>query len=177
MNTAPRALIRKAELMASSMEIRPATPADVPAVIPMVQSLAALHRQWDPDKYGYKANVGEMYRSWLASRAIDPRSVFLVADHGGTVVGFIVSTIEREIPIYELGEYAFIHDLWIEPDYRNEGIGRQLVMVTVERFTGMNIRQIRLDTAAANDVARSLFSVCGFRPSTVEMVMKTGSGR
>jgi len=153
------------------MDIRPATPADVPAVLPMVRQLCDLHRAWDPAKYDFLPDIESMYRGWLISRATDPRAVFLVADRDGRgPVAFLIGTIEREIPIYRLKEYGFIHDLWVEPDYRNEGLARQLVMTAVERFRQLGVPQIRLDTAQANDTARALFTHCGFRPSTTEML-------
>ena len=34
------------------------------------------------------------------------------------------------------------------------------------------IKQIRLETAAANEAARALFRSCGFRVSTVEMTLE-----
>jgi ribosomal protein S18 acetylase RimI-like enzyme len=78
----------------------------------------------------------------------------------------------REIPIYRLEEYGFIHDLWVEPEYRNEGIARQLTMLAIERFREIGVKQIRLDTARENEIARNLFSSCGFRVSTIEMLME-----
>src|SRR5438093_12672244 len=65
----------------AAMTIRPATITDVPAVIPIVDKLAALHEKWDPVRYDYKPGTGDMYRKWLTARASDPSSVFLVADH------------------------------------------------------------------------------------------------
>src|SRR5205085_7502044 len=106
--------------------------------------LAALHESWDAAKYPYLPNVGQMYRSWLASRAGDRKSVFLVAEHAsGTLAGFIVGTVEREIPIYRVEQFGFIHDLWVEEPYRHEGIARQLVMLAVERFRELGMTQIR----------------------------------
>jgi ribosomal protein S18 acetylase RimI-like enzyme len=156
------------------MDIRPATPEDVPAVLPMVRKLCELHRRWDPEKYGFLEGIEEMYRGWLTGRARDPRSVFLVADREGRgPVAFLVGTVEREIPIYRLREFGFIHDVWVEEDYRNEGLARQLTMTAVERFREIGVGQVRLDTAAANDVARTLFERCGFRTSVVEMLRVT----
>ena len=153
------------------MDIRPATPDDVPAVLPMVRKTCELHAAWDPDKYAFEGDIEERYRGWLTSRAKDPRSVFLVADREGRgPVGFLIGTVEREIPIYRLKEYGFVHDLWVEEDYRNEGLGRQLVMAAVAAFREIGVAQVRLDTAAANDVARKLFERCGFRVSVVEML-------
>lgn len=154
------------------MEIRPATPDDVPAVLPMVAQIAALHEQWDPAKYGFLPDPASRYRDWLRHNANEERAVFLVAEsEPGKLVGFIVATVEREIPIYRLKEFGFVHDLWVEPDYRHEGIGRQLAMRTIERFREIGVQQIRLDTAARNEPARKLFLSCGFRTSVVEMLL------
>ena len=154
------------------MDMRPATADDVPAVLPMVAAIAALHESWDPAKFGYKPQPQEMYRSWLTGRARDGRSVFLVAEREGRVVGFLVATVESEIPIYRLTEYGFIHDIWVDPTYRNEGVGRQLVMLAIERFRQIGVAQVRADTAAANDAARGLLAKCGLRPSTTEMLVE-----
>ena len=119
-----------------------------------------------------------MYRRWLSARATDANSVFLVADHERLMadvpflVGFLVGTIEREIPIYRLEEFGFIHDVFVEEDYRNEGVGRQMTMLAIEKFRELGVKQIRLDTAAPNEPARALFAACGFRVSVMEMLLE-----
>src|SRR5687768_9922949 len=134
------------------MTIRPATPDDVPAVVPMVEKLAEFLAEGDRAKYEPLPEIGDMYRRWLRERAADPRSVFLVAEReAGLVVGFLIGTVEREIPIYRLTEYGFIHDVWIEPEYRNEGVARQLVTLAIERFRAIGLRQVRLDVLVGND--------------------------
>lgn len=158
------------------MLIRPATPADVPAVLPMVAKICAMHEALDPAKYGFLPRPEQRYHKWLTKLATDERSLFLVAEDNAIapikLVGFIVGTVEREIPIYRLKEYAFIHDLWVEPEYRRTGIARQLVIQAVEAFNAIGVEQIRLDTVAANDAARKLFAECGFRPSAIEMLIE-----
>jgi ribosomal protein S18 acetylase RimI-like enzyme len=154
------------------MNIRGAVAEDVTGVLPMVEKLATLHEQWDPIKYGYLPNPAEMYRRWLRSRATDARSVFIVAEHEGKIVAFVVGTTEEEIPIYRTKEFGFIHDLWVDEKYRNEGIARQMVMLAIEKFREIGVLQIRLDTAAKNEAARKLFESCGFRPSVVEMLIE-----
>jgi ribosomal protein S18 acetylase RimI-like enzyme len=161
------------------MNIRPATPEDVPLVLPMVSKICTFHQQLDPAKYGFRPQPEQIYRDWMGSRANDPRSVFFVADASATgeppkLAGFVVGTVEREIPIYQLSEFGFIHDLWIEETYRNEGVGRQLVALAIERFREMGVAQIRLDVLPKNDPARSLFTTCGFRESVTEMLMELG---
>jgi GNAT superfamily N-acetyltransferase len=156
------------------MLIRPATPTDVPAVLPMVAKICALHESWDADKYGFLPHPEKRYEKWLTRLATQERSVFLVADNQGQLIAFIVATVEQEIPIYRTKEFAFIHDLWVEPEYRKQGIAKQIVEQTIERLRQIGVEQIRLDTATANEAARKLFTSCGFRLSTIEMLM-TGS--
>ena len=155
------------------MDIRPATPDDVNGVVPMVERLASFMAERDRAKYEPLPQVGEMYRSWLKARAKDPRAVFLVAERSpGHLVGFLIGTVEREIPIYRLDEYGFVHDVWIEPDYRNEGLARQLVTLAAERFRSIGVRQVRLDVLVSNTPAQGLFTACGFRPSVTEMLLE-----
>jgi ribosomal protein S18 acetylase RimI-like enzyme len=154
------------------MDIRPAVPEDVPGVLPMVRKIAGMHEKLDPAKYSFRSDPGEMYRNWLVSRSSDPNSVFLVADAGQKLAGFLIGTVEDEIPIYRVESFGFIHDVWVEEDYRHEGIARQLVTLCVERFREIGVEQVRCDTASGNQTARELFKRCGFRPSTVEMLIE-----
>jgi ribosomal protein S18 acetylase RimI-like enzyme len=162
------------------MLIRSAVAVDIPAVLPMVSRMCALHEQWDAEKFGFLPHPEQHYKSWLVSQIHHPKSVFLVAEATSAetrsseaeppLAAYLVATTEREIPIYRLQEYGFIHDLWVEPDYRRCGLARQLVQEAIAQFHQMGIHQIRLDVAAANDTARKLFQSVGFRISTTEML-------
>ena len=152
------------------MLIRPATAEDVPAILPMVRAICSLHESWDPDKYGFLDDIVQRYGWWLPKRAVDPKSIFLVAADQARIVGYLISTIEEEIPIYKLKQFGFIHDMWVEPEFRGRGIGRHLVDTAVARFAELGVTQVRLDTARANEAARRLFESCGFRVSTMEML-------
>lgn len=161
-----------------SKVVRPATVADVPHVLPMVRAICDLHHGWDPDRYDFRDDIVDLYASWLPKRATDPRGVFLVGetrtDGAAVLVGFVIATIEREIPIFKFESIGFIHDLWVEPGYRRGGFGAALAREAAARLRALGVTQIRLDTAAANEPARRLFASVGFRPSTVQMVLAIG---
>jgi ribosomal protein S18 acetylase RimI-like enzyme len=153
-----------------SVIIRPATVADVPAVLPMVRAICALHESWDASRYGMLPDVVDRYARWLPARAVDPRSVFLVAEARAALAGFLIGTVEQNIPIYRVREYGFIHDVWVEPGHRRSGVARALVDEAVRRFKAMGVIQVRLETAAANDDARRLFEQAGFRLGAMDML-------
>jgi ribosomal protein S18 acetylase RimI-like enzyme len=155
------------------MQIRPATPADVPAILPMVAKICALHQAWDSAKYGFLPNPAQRYERWLIQQAKHDRGILLVAETDTQqLAGFLVATTESEVPIYQLREYGFIHDLWVEPEYRGAGMGRLLIQQAIAAFADLGVQQIRLDTAMANDAARKLFQSCGFRVSTIELLIE-----
>jgi len=154
------------------MDIRFATARDVPAMLPLVVKICALHKQLDPARYGFIENVTERYRYWLTERAADRSSVVLVAEQEGKLVAFLLAATENEIPIYQLRQFGFIHDLWVDEAYRHEGIARQMVTLAIERFKQMGLSQVRLDTAIGNAAAKELFVTCGFRPCNVEMLLE-----
>jgi ribosomal protein S18 acetylase RimI-like enzyme len=172
------------------LTIRSALSADVPEVLPMVRAIAALHEQWDAARYGLSGDPGLRYEQWLIRRATDPRSVFLVAERppdtqpevpegpGGPgrtqprLVAFLIATAMKEMEMYKVGEYGFIHDLWVEPAYRHEGVGRQMTTLALERFREMGVGQVRLDVWHGNSAARRLYESCGMRVGVVEMLVE-----
>ena len=156
--------------------VRAATAADVPAVLPMVRAICELHAAMDPDRFGFRPDIVERYARWLPERAADPRSVFLVAETDASaaparIVGYLVGTVEPEIPIYWIPESGWIHDVWVDPSFRARGAARALVHAAVQRFRGIGVARLRLETARANDAARAVFASCGFRHSTTEMLL------
>ena len=171
----------------TSMIVRPAIAADIPAVLPMVAQICAMHEAMDPARYPMLPDVVARYERWLPQRAVDPESVFLVAESGADapragawagkpipLTGFLIATVERNIPIYRLDRFGYIHDVWVEPVARGSGIGKALVLAAVGRFRAIGITQVRLETAAANEGARRLFAACGFRAGTIDMLLAIG---
>lgn len=161
--------------------VRPATPADVPHVLPMVEAICAMHDRLDPRRYAMLPDVVDRYARWLPERAGDPESVFLAAEDPeaapgrptGPLLGLLIATTETSIPIYRIDRFAFIHDVWVVPEARRRGVAGALVKEACRRFAALGVEQVRLETAWANGGARSLFEHCGFRPSTVEMLRPT----
>ncbi|MBI1189149.1 MAG: GNAT family N-acetyltransferase [Tepidisphaera sp.] len=156
------------------MTIERVTPQSVGLVLPrlleMVREVCRLHESWDPAKFSYLPDVVDRYARWLPQRAADPRSVLAIAREGDAIVGFLVASTEREIPVYRLSEFLFVHDMFVEPACRGRGLGRLLMQHALERAREIGVTQLRLDVARANEPARRLFESCGFRVSVSEML-------
>lgn len=151
---------------------RRATPVDLPAILPMVADICAFHTRLDPARFDYLPDVLDRYERWLPQRIADPRSLLLVADTPeapSRPVAFLVATTEPNIPIYHTREFAFVHDLWVQPAHRLGGLGRALVLEAIAWARSRGLSQLRLETAAINDSARALFTSCGLKTQSIEM--------
>lgn len=157
------------------MEFRRAKPGDVEAIIPLVAKAVAFHESLDAERFGAKPDILNGYGRWLEQRVVDERScVVIAANDAGRIVAMLIASVESAIPIYRVAEFGYVHELWVDEAYRNEGVARQLVAMTIEHFSAIGVEQIRLETAVQNDSARGLFEQSGFRVATVEM-MRVGA--
>src|SRR5438105_4339773 len=139
------------------MTVREAIAGDADAVAPMLLRCCAQHESWDAAKYAVMDNVLREYRRWFGQIAEDPRSFLLVAeDEQKKIVGFLIAAVRREAPIYRLKEYALIQEFWVEPEYHQTGVGREMVMAAIATFAAIGITQIRAETAAGNEPLRKL---------------------
>jgi GNAT superfamily N-acetyltransferase len=154
------------------VQVRSATSDDVPQVLPLVRALCDLHQRHDPERFKVRDDVLDRYARWLPERAVDPRSVFLVAEVEGVhgIAGFTVCTIEPEVPIFWIPESAWMHDLYVVPEARRHGVARALTREVIARYETQGVKQIRLHTGSFNDAARTAFAAEGFRPCVVEML-------
>jgi ribosomal protein S18 acetylase RimI-like enzyme len=159
--------------------VRRAAQADVSAILPLVRAICDLHAQRDPQRFEVLPDVLDRYAAWLPLRIEDPTSVLLVAEARGVdgtmhLVGYLVGTVEAEVPIFWIPRCGWVHDIYVLPAYRSQGLAKQMMDLAIEHFQQQGLQQMRLHTGSFNDSARAFFSEFGFRPSVVEMLRPLG---
>jgi GNAT superfamily N-acetyltransferase len=152
------------------MTIREAEYGDTEALAPMIVQACAHQQLLDPQRYGLVDDLKTHYRRWFGKLAEDPRMTVLVAEEDRQILGFLVASVERDPPIYRVGEYAVIHDVWVNEAYRNRGVGASLIATAQEKFTSLGIKQMRVETIVGDPIPERLFETCGFRACTSLMV-------
>ncbi len=123
------------------MNVRLATTADLPAI-------QALEKQADT-----AAHWGdEMYGSLFASGGV--KRIVLVADHNGSVSGFVVA---RAIA----AEWE-IENVVVAGNLRRRGIASALIRNLVDHARDQHVNQILLEARQSNGSARALYANAGF---------------
>lgn len=112
---------------ADRLIIRPATAADLPAIIDMLAD-DHLGRQReivsDPPAPGYLAA--------LAAIHADPNQVAVAAELDGRVIGTFHMSFIPSLS-YQGGWRAELDGVRVHPELRNQGIGRQMILWAIER--------------------------------------------
>jgi ribosomal protein S18 acetylase RimI-like enzyme len=153
-----------------TMQIRPATPADAPALGRLGKLLVAQHHAFDPNRF---ISAGEdtegAYGRFLAGQIGRSDVLILVAEVDGQVAGYAYAGLEGNDYMALRGPAGVVYDLVVDPARRRQGIGRQLLDATLAALTDRGAPRVVLSTAEGNHLAQQLFSSVGFRRTMVEM--------
>lgn len=90
----------------------------------------------------------------------DARSHFLVADTKGTPVGFIHFTIRQTV--LHRSPSATIDELIVTKEYQGKGVGKQLMLATIEKCKRLGCCEVEVSTEQTNVKARQFYKKCGF---------------
>ena len=137
--------------------IRHATLADADAIFGLLEQLAS---SFNPNRASFNEAFGDVVRE------LDDRILY-VAERGGLVVGYALTTIVR--PLYTNGLSAELQELVVDEKARNGGIGSQLVTAVEAECRRRGARQLtvassrgaafyeRLDYRSTADFLKKVF--------------------
>src|SRR5687768_13012335 len=104
--------------------IRPATPADLPALGRLGALLVRMHHDFDPERFiAASPGTEQAYGSFLGAQLEDPNAVVLVAERNGAVVGYTYAGIEGWDYMLLRGPAGVLHDIVVDPSQRGHGLG------------------------------------------------------
>jgi len=156
--------------MSAAPSIRPATLKDVGAIGRLGALLVREHHDFDPQRFiAATAQTEKRYGSFLGTQLEEPNIVILVAERDGKVIGYTYSGVEGIDYMSLRGPAGVIYDIVVDPDYRQQGVGRVLIDATLEALKGKGSPRVVLSTAERNAAAQRLFDRAGFRRTMIEM--------
>jgi GNAT superfamily N-acetyltransferase len=111
-------------------------------------------------------------RRFLADVANSGYSFLFVAAAGDRTVGFISGELRQGSPTFLPRTWASVDDVFVEPDYRNRGMGRALLQSVSDWAQERGADGISLQVAAANARGRKFYEDLGFREISVYQVLE-----
>ena len=157
--------------MSQPIQIRSGGPELIELTEPLWQKQKAYHIEIDhisPDVY-----VGISFEKRMEEIREKAKSLItvLAEDVGdGGLVGYSLGTVNEK----GLGE---IDSIFVEEEYRGQGIGTTLIKETLAWMDENNARKIKMHVLDVNQSAYSLYRTFGFEARLVEMIRKPSSSR
>lgn len=148
-----------------SFSIRDATSADLDAMVALWIAMMDEHQAFDARvRLAKGAETG--YRAYLGYHLGNEESLVSVAVGGRTagapVIGFCLSTINRNLPMFLPARYGYLSDLVIAPAERRRGIGRALVADVRRWLKRRRVDTIQLQVYARNEGGAAFWKSMGF---------------
>jgi ribosomal protein S18 acetylase RimI-like enzyme len=156
--------------------VRPATPADMPAVGRLGALLVRTHHDFDQERFiAATPRTERSYASFLGGQLAEPNVVVLVAERGGEVLDYTYAALEGYDYMALRGPAGVLYDIVVDPDSRRQGLGRMLLNATVAALEAQGAPRVVLSTAERNESAQRLFARAGFRRTMIEMTREAGN--
>lgn len=160
----------------SAPAVRPAAPADLPALGRLGALLVRAHHDFDPQRFiAATPQTEHAYASFLGEQLQKPDVMVLVAEQEGEVLGYSYAGVEGYDYMSLRGPAGVLYDIVVDPLHRGRGIGRMLLDATLAALELRGAPRVVLSTAEKNEAARRLFTRAGFRPTMREMTRERSS--
>jgi ribosomal protein S18 acetylase RimI-like enzyme len=111
-------------------------------------------------------------RRFLVDVANSGYSFLFVAAAGDRTVGFISGELRQGSPTFLPRTWASVDDVFVEPEFRNRGMGRALLQSVRDWAQERGADGISLQVAAANARGRKFYKDLGFREISVYQVLE-----
>jgi GNAT superfamily N-acetyltransferase len=153
--------------MTDSLQIRPATPADIPALIHHRSSMFIDIAKFKGEEIDPASLVSMevLYEEYLETHFDNGSSHAWVAVDGEKVIAGAVITIIPGLPCSHTnlqGILPYIHDVYTQPDYRHKGLARMLVQTIIEFCRQQGYAWVKLH---ASSQGRAIYESLGFKDS------------
>jgi len=153
-----------------AVELRPATPEDLPGCARLGARLTRMHHALDPSRFFTWPDLEAGYRWWLGKERRNRKAVVLAAlAPGGRVVGYAYGRLEPRDWNTLRDRCGVGVDLMVEPRWRRRGLGTRLVEALAAALAERGAPRLVIQVAARNPEAAQAFADMGFRTTMLEL--------
>lgn len=117
----------------------------------------------------YKASLPQKILDKTWERFFDDKEPIFAAvavdDKSKEIVGFVTYVFHRST--WQYNDVIYLHDLYVSPDARNGGVGRDLIEYVYGEADKKDVAKVYWHTQAFNHRAQLLYTKVGFRDDFV----------
>lgn len=142
--------------------VRPARQRDVDDIVSMWRCMMAFHHELDT-RFQFEPDAPTQFRKLVRGALRDRSACLYVAELEGSLVGYVMAHLAPRPPVYPVGRYGFISDLYVLERWRRMGIGGALLRHAVAWLSARAVTAVELLAAERNLDAHAFWEAMGFR--------------
>ena len=156
-----------------SLAVRPATLADLDAVVAL--RLALLREHAANPVYGrLRADAPQRARRIFAEQLDAVNEVTFLAERGDRAVGILRCIDAAGSPLLHPARYAYVASVYVAPDERRSGILKRMLEAAEAWSAERGLGEMRLHNAADNPLAGNAWEALGFEVVEVLRIKPLG---
>lgn len=149
--------------MAEGITYRRAKSRDIAFVIEMWREMSTEVAAVNP-RYKISDNGEFVWGRWAGGVAGSERGCVILAEDGENPVGCILAFIPDEAPIYASRPRGRISDIYVFPEYRKKGIGKELLKQAIDFLKEKNVKAIEVNMPKGVEGLAKLWTGAGMKP-------------
>lgn len=154
--------------MSMKPAVRLARMDELSAIQELNQELCMTYKETDPHlscDWPY-ADGKEHFRMMINGEA----GVCYVAEIDENIVGYLVGSM-KEIPSYRPVPVAEVENIFVKPDYRSSGVGKELITAFRAWCMEHGAKRMMVSAYADNDRSINFYKSAGFLPYSLQLEM------
>jgi ribosomal protein S18 acetylase RimI-like enzyme len=146
--------------------IKEAKNTDRPQILELIGYLKQFESQFDEHYKINKQSIIDLYDD------IKSKGIIFISEIDNKVVGFISIELNNKNDelIEEIIPVAYISDMVVSPEHRNQGVGKKLLETAETWAKNKNIRYLKLIVFSNNNNAKKIYSDFGFNEYETTML-------
>lgn len=136
---------------------------DLPRMVEIWMEMMREHERFD-NRLVLTSNAASSYQNYLLMHIRSPKSIVVVAEDEGRIVGFCCAYMCANLPMFQPSEFGYISDLAVDGACQRQGLGSQILDYVTEWFSRYAIRCIQLQVYSNNEQGKQFWSSKGYKP-------------
>ena len=158
------------------LTIRKSKLSEVPIVNKLGNGLVDYHvKIYTKDDAYYnrkKKNANTVWKRFVNQQNKSKKGLVLLAFDDEKPIGYCISLIKKNIPLFKINEYGYISDLYVKNDYQRKGVGKKLINKSKKFFKKQKIKYLELTTNHNNYEAIKFYQKYGFKEYSKHLRMR-----
>ena len=147
------------------IKIRRATKKDLDIIVDFSCKLLLEHEKRFSDFPRLSKNFKKELRKFMKKDISKKNSISFIAFENGKPIGFIFGREKKDYSVFAENERppGEIESLYVEPEFRNKGIGKKLFAELKKWFKKRGMKKLETTVNSPNKKAKTLYKELGFK--------------